>query len=57
MPKITNSPNKFTISVSLDREHYDKLIKFCETADISRSKWCRALIVKKLDEIKILGEE
>lgn len=57
MPKITSAPNKFTVSFSLDRESYDKLVKFCETGDISMSKWLRTLVVKKLAEIKILGEE
>lgn len=54
---MKRNPNTTTVSFSLDSDSAKKLYTFCEQADISVSRWIRRLVIKKLDEITLMGED
>lgn len=57
MPRRTTTPYRFSVSTALDLEHYNKLIKFCEQADITPSSALRPWVIAKIDSITLMDED
>lgn len=54
---MRRDPRTTTVSFSLTAEQAKKLYDFCDTADISVSKFVSRLVIAKLEQIHVMGAD